>query len=147
MPNPTHCPSGHVYDEENTRWRARTNGSKFRECRACSRARYKRNAAYHTTYMRKWRAENTEHHHRTWSELRKKKKAWLDEHKRHNPCKCGESHPACLDFHHRDPSEKEGNLSEAIARWSMKKLQSEVAKCDIICSNCHRKLHWHERNS
>ena len=57
-------------------------------------------------------------------------------------CRCGESHPACLDFHHRDPKEKEVNLATAVNKcWSKKKILEEVEKCDVICSNCHRKLH------
>jgi len=60
--------------------------------------------------------------------------------------KCGEDHPSCLDFHHRDPKEKEF----AIANWrtfgySIKKLETEIKKCDILCANCHRKIHWKEK--
>lgn len=60
-------------------------------------------------------------------------------------CKtCGESHPATLDFHHRDPAEKEVSLGYATGRldWSWEKLMEEVAKCDVLCSNCHRKWHF-----
>lgn len=56
---------------------------------------------------------------------------------------CGESHPACLDFHHRDPQGKEFNICNAIAiGLSDKEIAAEVAKCDILCANCHRKRHW-----
>lgn len=56
---------------------------------------------------------------------------------------CGESHIATLDFHHRNKKEKEGNIIELIYRGvSEKKLLDEIKKCDIYCSNCHRKLHY-----
>ena len=56
---------------------------------------------------------------------------------------CGESHPACLDFHHRDPSVKEINVTKAVERgWCVERIMREIEKCDVICSNCHRKLHW-----
>lgn len=142
----THCPKGHAYDETNTYWQVRKNGHKTPSCRACQRVRYQGNRAYHTIYMRKWRAENRDHAHQTWSELRKSKKAWLDAYKRKQSCaKCGESDVVCLDFHHRDPNEKHFNIAVAIARASIERLQNEVAKCDILCANCHRKLHAAER--
>lgn len=59
--------------------------------------------------------------------------------------KCGESHPACLDFHHRDPLEKDFLLSDIRSR-SLHSIQKEIDKCDVLCANCHRKLHWNERN-
>ena len=96
--------------------------------------------------MRNWRASNPERNRKNWTELRKAKKTWLDAYKAKHPCiRCGEQHIACLDFHHRDPNEKELTLSLAIARASLERLQKEIEKCDILCSNCHRKLHWHER--
>lgn len=59
---------------------------------------------------------------------------------------CPESHPAALDFHHRDGSSKEATVSQAVALgWSLKRLMAEIAKCRVLCSNCHRKLHWLER--
>lgn len=63
-------------------------------------------------------------------------------------CSCGESHIACLDFHHREGEVKLSGISEIPTKgWSQKRLKSEIAKCDIICSNCHRKLHYEERSA
>lgn len=56
-------------------------------------------------------------------------------------CSCGESHPACLDFHHRNPEEKEGCVASFVRYGSWKIVEREIAKCDVLCSNCHRKLH------
>lgn len=59
---------------------------------------------------------------------------------------CGENHPAVLDFHHSNPLEKEITVSDAIkSKWSKQRIDEEVAKCIVLCSNCHRKLHWSER--
>lgn len=38
----THCPQGHAYDEENTRWQMR-NGKPVRRCIACNRAWWREN--------------------------------------------------------------------------------------------------------
>lgn len=53
---------------------------------------------------------------------------------------CLENHPACLEFHHVNPIEKEYSIS-AIAGKTMKTILKEVGKCKILCANCHRKLH------
>jgi hypothetical protein len=67
-------------------------------------------------------------------------KRWLREHKGHLHCKCGESDIRCLDFHHRDPSKKVITIGRAVTDgWSIKRILTEIEKCDILCSNCHRK--------
>lgn len=43
-------------------------------------------------------------------------------------------------FHHRDPSQKEFGLSNAITtNWE--KFWKEVEKCDLLCCNCHMVFH------
>jgi hypothetical protein len=55
---------------------------------------------------------------------------------------CSESHPACLDFHHRNPNEKSFGMGKAhLCQRSLDTVKTEIAKCDIVCSNCHRKFH------
>lgn len=55
---------------------------------------------------------------------------------------CDENDPVCLVFHHRNSEEKEMAISRAIAsKWKLERLQKEINKCDILCANCHRKLH------
>ena len=55
---------------------------------------------------------------------------------------CGENHPATLDFHHRNPQEKDLEISKmSTYGWSVERMQKEIDKCDVLCSNCHRKLH------
>lgn len=56
---------------------------------------------------------------------------------------CGESHPATLQFHHRDPAEKELSIAGAMSMgWSKKRVLSEIDKCDVLCANCHAKKHY-----
>jgi len=73
--------------------------------------------------------------------------AWFAELKETFSCtRCGESHPACLQFHHRDPSAKEITVAIAISRaWSKKRILAEAAKCDVLCANCHAKHHAAEK--
>jgi len=58
--------------------------------------------------------------------------------------RCSETHVACLEFHHLDPNEKEFVIAKACQK-SLKTIQAEIAKCIVICSNCHRKLHYKEK--
>lgn len=55
--------------------------------------------------------------------------------------RCPENHISCLEFHHRDPSKKEGNVGQIMSRCSTKKLLEEIEKCEVLCANCHRKEH------
>lgn len=67
--------------------------------------------------------------------------------KENGKCKyCPESHPATLQFHHRDPQKKQFNISRAIALgFSESRVMNEISKCDLVCSNCHLKAHWKDK--
>lgn len=54
---------------------------------------------------------------------------------------CGENRLPCLDLHHFDPASKEYNIAHLITYGSMAKLKAELAKCIVLCANCHRLLH------
>lgn len=64
-------------------------------------------------------------------------------------CKiCGQEHIATLDFHHRDETYKQFSLSTSlIYRYSEQQILKEISKCDILCANCHRILHYEKGNS
>jgi hypothetical protein len=74
-------------------------------------------------------------------------RAWFAELKSELACeRCGENHPACLGFHHADPSAKETTVAEAVKRgFGRKRLLAEIAKCEVLCANCHAKHHAKER--
>ena len=46
---------------------------------------------------------------------------------------------AALEFHHVDPTQKDPTWSRG---WSLMRLKEELDKCDILCANCHREVHW-----
>ena len=73
------------------------------------------------------------------------KRKWYNDLKTGLACKCGESHPACLDFHHRDPATKLFTISEGVATRGRSVILEEIAKCDVICANCHRKHHYENK--
>lgn len=80
-------------------------------------------------------------------ERRKELSDWFQELKSGLECEiCGENHPATLDFHHKDPSQKEFEVGAGSnSGYSRETILEEIAKCHVWCSNCHRKWHWEER--
>lgn len=58
-----------------------------------------------------------------------------------HPCEiCGEKDPLVLEFDHIDPSAKEYNIGDmARLGYSINNLRKEMAKCRVLCANCHRR--------
>lgn len=146
----THCKHGHPYTAENTSWKTNWKGVLCRECKACGRERMRRkrlNPNYRIdsrARQRKHRQSQGETYLAYVRKSRREKKIWVDSFK--VKCRdCSETHVACLDFHHRDPKQKKFNLSTGYARYEDETLYAEIMKCDVICANCHRKLHYEER--
>ncbi len=55
---------------------------------------------------------------------------------------CGESRTPCLEFHHRDPMTKRYDVSTMGSfTYSAETIHAEIAKCVIVCANCHRLVH------
>lgn len=56
--------------------------------------------------------------------------------------KCGyDKCYAAMDFHHRDPAQKEFNLRQMV-RIEWNKVLLELDKCDLLCATCHREQHY-----
>lgn len=53
---------------------------------------------------------------------------------------CGEDEPCALQFHHRNPKSKLFEVSRAGTR-SLEEVKKEIKKCDVLCANCHAKVH------
>ena len=105
-------------------------GTKCKECqKQYLKDHYKKNKKYYADKAEKARKANAQ---------------WWKEYKSTLECKeCGENHPACLQFHHKDKN-KEDTVSNLVYRGSKEKLFKEISKCDVLCANCHAKIHWNE---
>lgn len=102
-------------------------------CRPCDNER-----------ARNYYANNREHHksviRKRTIKYRDESKKWIRELKESSPClDCGVFYPwYVMDFDHVS-GEKEGNISSMIANLGSKqKILNEIAKCELVCSNCHR---------
>lgn len=86
---------------------------------------------------REWNAERT-------LQRRAELRHWVNKMKHRSGCKqCGVEDPACLDYHHQDPDEKEMDIGTMITHgYGEDALESEIEMCQVLCANCHRKEHY-----
>lgn len=87
-------------------------------------------------------------------ELERKRRYWrgqlrMLERLKQRPCvDCGGQFPGCaMDFDHRDPGQKQYTVSRMVGRAGPKRIMAEVAKCDIVCANCHRDRTYRRREA
>lgn len=48
---------------------------------------------------------------------------------------------AALEFHHPN-SDKDFGLSQKGITRSWEKVKLELDKCELVCCNCHKEIHW-----
>lgn len=110
-------------------------------------------------YAKAWRGRNTEkvreatkkryHENKAYDNIVsklhyqkvKKERQFVTEYKEKCTCKtCGEQDPSNLHFHHIEPSKKSFSLA-AMAYHSVKEVRQEMAKCHVLCKECHTRVH------
>ena len=156
IPTKTHCPHGHEYTPENTYWATKRDRGEERKtacCRQCSKERTQRKRfdpkvkEQERIRTARWRQRHPEKYREGYERAYQEKKQILDEARTGGCVCCGESDVACLDFHHRNgKSDKLGHIG-VIRKFSEERIRAEIAKCDVLCANCHRKHHRDERQS
>ena len=61
---------------------------------------------------------------------------------------CGEKDPRVLDFDHIKPSIKFKTISNMLSgHYSWQSVMKETKKCNVRCSNCHRKKTYMQNKS
>ena len=91
---------------------------------------------------RKWAKEHPRSGRPVGSDKRYRAKGreFLRQYKAEHPCTlCLEDDAMKLAFHHRDPATKLFTIGSTI--HSMKATLEEIAKCDVLCKDCHKKEH------
>lgn len=102
----------------------------------------------HKEYRRKHYILNRQTYINKAIDYKKNIASWFIDFKSTLSCEnCGESRHWVLDFHHADPLTKEGEICDFINNQSKQKALREIAKCKVLCSNCHRDLHYQMRQS
>lgn len=120
--------------EENFPFKNKRLGRRNRRCKECY------NNSQRAYYVNTGQRSNQRI--RTKRNRKKLKERYL-EWKRSQWCwVCTETASECLDLHHLDPTQKDFEVSKlASSCGSWKKIEQEIAKCAVLCSNCHRKVH------
>lgn len=123
-----------VRDSSEFSWKNKAKKIRLRNCKKCQREycrkHYQRNSAVYRQRAKKRGA--------AW---RREVRARILEYLSIRPCACGQSHPAALDFHHRDAADKVDTIAfmfSSMRPWDL--IFKEIQKCDVICASCHRIL-------
>ena len=123
-------------DIEDFSWRNKSKGIKLSWCKECMRNAC--NKIYRESDTRKNRIQQLN------KESVNKNIKFINRYK--ELCGCAECKREdmkkhyLLDFHHRDPNEKEFDVATA-HRSSLKTIKNEIRKCIVLCCRCHRTLH------
>ena len=102
--------------------------------------------AYHKGYGKIWYEKRKERVMERKKQRRREIADWFRRYKNTLRCMdCGINHPAVLQFHHRSRDDKNFTIANVVRRAdSIKQIMNEIKKCDVLCVNCHAKLHWRE---
>jgi hypothetical protein len=101
----------------------------FKKCREILRSNARRDVATTTGTKNVYLDKNKRKDERLKEYLRKAKDV---------PCAdCQKKYPFfVMDFDHRE--DKRFSVGQLVYRGSWKRLLTEIAKCDVVCANCHR---------
>lgn len=111
-------------------FRNRLTGKRHSVCKDChTKYRRKHYLLHYTKYLTKAKR---------WDKLQREKMTrFIIEYLKQHPCvDCGETDIVVLDFDHlRD---KKFNICQSLTN-GMESVKKEIEKCEVRCSNCHRR--------
>ena len=119
-------------------------GQRTNKCRDCK-----------NKYDREWHSkrskESKEARHRQQMLRKAKLQQKVYDYQKGNSCEdCGDTRVQVLQFDHINPEEKEDTISNMVKNGiSEKKIFEEIAKCRVLCANCHimrtaEQLEWYK---
>lgn len=125
-------------------------------CKKCQTDTFKK---WYQENHKKIRKKALDKYYDNWKTLQEKRilrrktigaarREWLNNIKKTLSCIiCGENRYYCLVFHHRNPSQKDETLSRMLGQLaSIKRMQKEIEKCDVLCYNCHAEIHHNDKS-
>ena len=112
-------------------WRRKARGQRDNYCRPCR-------AAYKQEHYSLNRERYIEAAVLRRTALAAERATFLVEYFASHPCvDCGESDPVVLEFDHL--GDKSFNIAKGLRDRSWDALIDEIAKCEVVCANCHRR--------
>jgi hypothetical protein len=122
---------GHVKPLGDFAWHRRAKGQRNHYCRACQseygKAHYVANRQRYIELEAKRKRARAE-----------KRMRLILEYFEDNPCiDCGESDPLVLEFDH--VKDKCFDIGAGLPDRNWESILSEIAKCEVVCANCHRR--------
>jgi len=106
--------------------------------------------------IKQWKKDNPEKvrdNNKRTQLTRKRIKTWVAAKYEGIPCMdCGGVFPfVAMDFDHRPDEDKEFGIAN-FGMWSETErniaiVEKEIAKCDLICGNCHRVRTWNRNKN
>lgn len=118
----------------------------------CSTCKEQPSLSY-ATYCRKCHSKRQSKYHKQTEYKQDKRRVkeirFLVKQGKEIPCMdCGVQHPwYVMDYDHIR-GKKSFNLSiSAQRRYGLNKIKEEIAKCDVVCANCHRKRTFNKQPS
>ena len=137
MPICNHCLQ--AKDEAEFNWRWKALGIRQPACRDCQHGQ---NKTYFEGDAKKRHLQQVKERKHAVRDLARE---YIWDYLSKHPCEeCGESDPMVLEFHHEHS--KEYPVSVMInGGYPIPKIEAEIAKCRVLCANCHRKLTMKER--
>ena len=90
-------------------------------------------------YRRDWYYRNQKHAQKEKAKRKESIRIWFRQYKETLSCtNCSENDWRCLDFHHL--KDKTHLVSKMVQHsYSIENITKEIAKCIVLCANCHRK--------
>lgn len=110
-------------------WKNKLAGTRMSSCKVCRRTYTN---SHYVNNRQAYLDRNTRHDQRI--------SAFIHSLKSGKPClDCLiEYKPCVMQFDHRDPSTKVAEISNMVRNSvPMAVLEAEIAKCDLVCANCH----------
>lgn len=110
-------------------------GEYYEKCKDCMKNRGRK--YYHQNHERQLKLASVRK-----EKYKEERRKLIAQFKKDKPCMdCGKMYsPWIMDFDHREGEIKISSISSMVI-WrtsNIEKIKLEIAKCDLVCSNCHR---------
>lgn len=126
-------------EETEFNWRYKYKGERHVICRECQKG-------HNNRWLENHKEEQLEKIKERNNLQRQASREFIREYLSTHPCvDCGETDPIVLEFDHIHSKYKD--IAVLVKEsYSIATIRKEIAKCEVVCANCHRRRTHHRRN-